>query len=148
MVYPVRSRYPLSSYVEYICLLSQSLFINCLIRLYAGVSPLAVAAGALAFCCALAAALRGMPMPAAKLCAPFATGLLSASLVPQVARNFAAHSSGGWSAITAGLGVAGNMIRLYTTMQLAGGDRLLLAQFGIGTILNAVMLGQVVAWGS
>jgi hypothetical protein len=34
MVYPVRSCYPLSSYVQYICLLSQSLFVNCLIRLY------------------------------------------------------------------------------------------------------------------
>lgn len=148
MVYPVRSGYPLSSYVEYICLLAQSLTVNCLIRVYAGVSPLSVAAGALAFGGALGAALRGMPMPAAQLCAPIATGLLSASLIPQIARNFAAQSSGGWSAITAGLGVAGNVIRLYTTMQLAGGDRLLLAQFGIGTLLNAVMLGQVVVWGS
>eukprot|EP00967_Tisochrysis_lutea_P114745 scaffold183212_cov33-Tisochrysis_lutea.AAC.1 len=148
MTYPVRSGYALSTYVEYICLMAQSLTINCLMRLYSGVSPVSVCAGALAFGVGLVAALRTMPMPAAKLCVPLATCLLSTSLLPQIMRNFVTHSSGGWSSITAILGVIGNTIRLYTTFQLANGDRLLLLQFGTGTILNLTLLGQVLAWGS
>ena len=42
----------------------------------------------------------------------------------------------------------GNSLRLYTTLRLAGGDRLLLAQFGLGVSLNAILLMQVLVWGA
>lgn len=148
MMYPVRAGYARSTYSEYIPLMAQSLAINCLIRAYAGVSYAAIAAGAVGFLAAYAAALRLMPVAAAKLCVPVATALLSTSLVPQVLNNLATHSSGGWSGITAAMGAGGNLIRLYTTMQLAKGDRLLLAQFGLGLILNGILLLQVIFWGA
>jgi len=146
-VYPVRAGLPRSSYFEYTCLLAQSLAINCILRLFTGVSPVTVTATAASYIAALAVVLRTLPLPLAKMCAPAATALLSMSLVPQIARNFASQTASGWSPVTAGLALIGNGIRIFTTIKLASSDSLLLGQFGLGALLNGMLLAQMAVWG-
>ena len=50
--------------------------------------------------------------------------------------------------MTASLACAGCTIRLFTTVELAGSDPLLLAGFGFGLALNAALLLQIVWFGS
>jgi hypothetical protein len=70
---------------------------------------------------------------------------MTVALLPQLAKNFKGRTSGGWSPISAGLSTAGNAIRVFTTMQLTH-DMLLLAGFGAGFLLNAILLAQTLAW--
>ena len=147
LVYPVRSSFPRSSYFEYTCLLAQSLVINCIIHVYDGVSIGSVFSSALGFVTLLLIALRSMPLPLAKLCAPMATALLSMSLLPQIVSNFASQTATGWSPVTALMALAGNSIRIFTTVKLASCDLLLLGQFGLGAVLNSILLLQIVFWG-
>jgi hypothetical protein len=51
-----------------------------------------------------------------------ATVLNSAALLPQLYQNFERRSSGDYSPVTAALGSGGCSIRIFTTVELAGGD--------------------------
>lgn len=76
-----------------------------------------------------------------------ATVLNSAALLPQLYQNFARRSSGDYSPVTAALGSGGCTIRLFTTFQLAGGDPLMLLNYGVALLLNLSVLMQVVYFG-
>ena len=72
--------------------------------------------------------------------------ITSVALVPQVWRNFAARSRGGWSPISAALSTGGNAARIFTTLTLAEGNPILLAQFAACLLLNGVLLVQALVW--
>ena len=55
-------------------------------------------------------------------------------------------SGGGWSPISAGLSTGGNAARIFTTVQLAGGNKLLMGQYFLGFLLNGLLLGQSLVW--
>ena len=76
-----------------------------------------------------------------------ATVLNSAALLPQMYMNFQRKSSGDYSPITAALGSGGCSIRLFTTIKLAGGDSLMLLNYGVALLLNLSVLMQVVYFG-
>jgi len=75
-----------------------------------------------------------------------ASVVVISALLPQLWLNERTKSSGGWSPITAGLAVAGNGVRVFTTLQLTG-DKLLLAGFVAGLVVNAALLLQILAYG-
>jgi mannose-P-dolichol utilization defect protein 1 len=77
-----------------------------------------------------------------------ATVLNGAALLPQLYQNFVRKSSGDYSPVTAALGSGGCSIRLFTTVQLAGGDPLMLLNYGVALLLNLSVLMQVVYFGT
>ena len=66
------------------------------------------------------------------------------ALLPQLKQNFEQKSSGGYSPITASLASVGCTIRLFTTLELANGDPLLLANYGVALALNLSLLLQII----
>ena len=71
------------------------------------------------------------------------------ALLPQIALNARTRSTGDYSPVTAALACAGCLIRLFTTEQLAGGDPLLLAGFGVGLLargLDPFAAGCIATW--
>jgi len=73
--------------------------------------------------------------------------LSASALVPQLKQNFDRRSSGDYSPITASLASVGCAIRLFTTMELADGDVLLLCNYGVALVLNLCVLFQIVVFG-
>ncbi len=67
-----------------------------------------------------------------------------ASLLPQLKQNFSRKSSGSYSSVTASLASAGCAIRLFTTIELANGDPLLLLNYGVALALNLSLLLQII----
>lgn len=67
-----------------------------------------------------------------------------ASLFPQLKQNFVRKSSGSYSSVTASLASAGCAIRLFTTIELANGDPLLLLNYGVALALNLSLLLQII----
>lgn len=106
------------------------------------------AAGAAAYCALVAAGLSGSLGPAALATLQSAASVVvTGALLPQLWLNERNKSSGGWSPITAGLAVAGNGVRVFTTLQLTQ-DGLLLCGFLAGLVVNLVLLGQVLYYGA
>ena len=148
MVYPLRMRFPRTSFGEYIALAAQSLFITCLIiRLDgSGGVPLGLVGLALATVAATFSWLvTSAPMWTAGAAQTVATTLTTVSLLPQVLSNFKAHTSGGWSPISAFLSTGGNAVRIFTTLTVTK-DPLLLISFMIGTTLNSILFFQTMAF--
>jgi len=73
--------------------------------------------------------------------------LSSSAIVPQLVLNFQRSDPGGYSPLTAGLASAGCLIRLFTTQQLANGDPILLAGYGLALVLNSGLLAQILYYG-
>ena len=77
-----------------------------------------------------------------------ATVLNTSALLPQLKQNFDRQSSGDYSPITATLASVGCTVRLFTTMELANGDPLILMNYGVALLLNLSVLFQVVYFGT
>tara|TARA_B100000524_G_scaffold204722_1_gene106856 strand:- start:412 stop:1065 length:654 start_codon:yes stop_codon:yes gene_type:complete len=144
---PIRRGYPFSSYCEYSILIAKSLAINAMIYTYGGFCSPFVAA------CACATAIGGylatikyLPERFVGWTQGLAAAILTLAPLPQIAANFLSHSGGGWPAASAAIATVGNVIRVFTTMRLAEGDKTLLAQFTLGTMLNGIMWGQILLW--
>jgi len=99
---------------------------------------------------AAAAAWASLAAPPEALATGQASSIIftTLALLPQLRLNAARQDPGGFSPITAALACAGCSIRLFTTRQLAGGDPLLLAGFGLGLVLNGTLLGQILYYGA
>ncbi len=74
--------------------------------------------------------------------------LNTSALLPQIKQNFERQSSGDYSTITALVAMAICGTRLYTTMELANGDPLLLLNYGVLFLLNLGLLAQVLYYGT
>ena len=77
-----------------------------------------------------------------------ATILNTSALVPQLKQNLDRRASGDYSPITASLASVGCTVRLFTTMELADGDPLLLLNYGVALLLNLMVLFQVLYFGT
>jgi len=157
MAYPMARGYPLTQYAEHVFLFAQSLALVVLMakervarwtrREVLGVGAYGAVMGALM---ARLLCVRWLPLPMGVLvaCQANASALASLALLPQIKSNIATRSGGGWSPVTAVISMMGSLLRVFTTLKLAGGDVLLLAGYLLGGTLNAVILGQVVVWES
>ena len=74
--------------------------------------------------------------------------LNTSALLPQLKQNFERKSSGGYSTITALVACAICGTRIYTTIELANGDPLLLLNYGVLFLLNVGLLSQVIYYGT
>lgn len=69
---------------------------------------------------------------------------LTGALVPQILMNLRNKSAGEWSVASAAMSTAGNAVKVFTTVQLAGSDPVLLAGFFFGLATNAILLSQII----
>ena len=74
--------------------------------------------------------------------------LNTGALIPQFVLNNERQKAGDYSPITAGLASFGCLVRVFTTIQLADSDVLLLASFGIAFILNSALFAQIIYLGT
>jgi mannose-P-dolichol utilization defect protein 1 len=147
LVYPLRRGFPLSSFFDTVCLTVQSVLVLALIVLYRGsrAEGVALVAGLGACGLAFAATLTLAPAWSLVMVQAAATVSMTVALLPQILKNAVRRSSGGWSRSSAALSTVGNGIRVFTTITLTG-DRLLLAGFTAGLLLNGILLTQTLLW--
>ena len=146
-VYPIKKMFPLSTYVELILLAVQSIGILGLICYYQQLTK-----EYLAFMVVFALATFATtvtPIPSKVLQATQMAAILVCNYanIPQIILTFRRRKAS-WSPITAGMSMAGNLIRIFTTFQLAAGDKLILGGYVLGFTTNAILLAQVLIYGS
>ena len=85
--------------------------------------------------------------PAAQAMQLTSTALSLGAILPQIALNFRRRSSGEYSPITAAMACVGNLLRVWTTVQLVGHDWLLLGCFTTGVAVQGALLAQITLYG-
>ena len=146
VVYPLKSKYPLSTYFEFITLSVQSAAIFVALAAYGDVLTASQALQLLAAVAGMVAYLVvAAPMKLVKSVQAASIAIMTVSLLPQVARNFKEKSTGGWSPLSAFFATLGNAIRIFTTLSLTQ-DNLILAGFFVGTALNGLLLASTLAF--
>lgn len=146
-VYPIKKMFPLSTYVELILLAVQSIGILGLICFYQQLTK-----EYLIFMLVFAFATFATtvtPIPSKVLQATQMAAILVCNYanIPQIILTFR-RKKASWSPITAAMSMAGNLIRIFTTFQLAAGDKLILGGYVLGFTTNAILLAQVLFYGS
>lgn len=142
VAYHMRMGYALSTFADFAALTVQSAIILGLTSYYQKAVSALVAVPAIGLALALL-----LPKAQLKYLQGAAAAATTLALLPQIAKNFKSRSGGGWSPVSAALCTGGNAMRVFTTLQLAEGNVLLLGQFGAGFLLNALLLVQTLAWG-
>ena len=145
-IYPIKKAFPLSTYVELVLLVLQSVGILGLICHYqqltlpylAFMAAYVVAAGA-ALMLPISSRMLQLTQLAAILVCNYAN-------IPQILLTFRTKQAS-WSPVTAAMSAAGNLIRIFTTFQLAGADPLVLGGYVLGFATNAILLGQTLFYG-
>ena len=146
-LYAWANGYPFSTYCDTAFITWQAASLLVLVAFYQGRWDGAFA-GKLGLFAAATLWATTLP-PRALASAQVAYTILNVSAVaPQVALNWRRSSSGDYSPLTAGLAVLGSSVRIFTTLELAGGDRLLLAGFAASVAANGALLLQVVFYGT
>lgn len=141
LVYPFKKAFPLSTYIEILILTVQSAGILGLVCHYReltkeyllGMGVFALLAGTVTVAQVNAKALQALQLLAIVIC--------NYANIPQILLTFRAKKAS-WSPITAGMSMAGNLIRIFTTMQLTQ-DLLVMSGNLLGLITNAVLLLQI-----
>lgn len=145
-VYAYTRGYPLSTYVETLVITAEALVILLLVAYFQKSMDLKFAAAALAF--GVCAVLFLHASPEIIAIGQGSSALLNAgALVPQFLLNAQLQRAGDYSPVTAALASAGCAIRLFTTIQLAGSDPILMGSYGIAFCLNAGLLAQILWYG-
>lgn len=147
-VYSFANGYPLSTYLETLIITVEAALVLAVVGAYQRRIDAAFAGSAVALVAASAWALTVAPPAAIALAQGSATILNTGALLPQLHQNWRRREAGGYSPVTASLACAGCTIRLFTTVELADSDPLLLAGFGCGLALNAALLAQIVWFGA
>ena len=142
-VYSFSNHYPVSTYLETLIITLEAAAVLTIVAYFQRRLDLGFAAVALGYAAACVWALTAAPAEAIALGQAAATLLNTAAVLPQLLQNLQRRSPGDYSPLTAGLACAGCTIRLFTTVQLAGSDPLLLAGFGSGLAINGLLLAQI-----
>jgi mannose-P-dolichol utilization defect 1 len=140
MFYPIKKKFPLSTFIEVLALHLQSCVILGLVCFY-NKKTIEFFIGSIIF--ASAAGLLFIQEVSSKildLLQIFRLILDASSLMPQILMNFR-NRSFSYSVITATIGAFGNSIRIFTTMQLVK-DPLVLSGYIIGLLSNLILLFQ------
>lgn len=143
IAYPVKRRFPISTYFEMISSLVQGVLILGLVCRYQGLSTqylqgIAPLIGLFAVFVAYDKAsdhlLKTLQVAAIIVC--------TYANIPQIVLTFQQRRAS-WSAITAGLSTIGCIIRIFTTLQLTK-DNLTLLGYSLGLTTNVILLSQIV----
>lgn len=147
-LYNYSRHYPLSQYAESITLAVQALCMLAIVCVFQRRATPAVAALVALLC---GAALLQTPaglehgIPAMQTVAAVAG---AGAVLPQIVLNLRRSSSGEFSPITASLLMCGNLVRAWTTVQLADGDAILLLGCGLGFFVNGTLFAQILYYAS
>eukprot|EP01038_Epipyxis_sp_PR26KG_P014631 gene14631-19651_t len=143
--YPLKRGFPLSSFIELIVIAVQAVFVLGLISYYKN-QMLIFSLGMVIF------SLLSFVMMTISVSSSFlnmvqilAILLCNYANVPQIMLTFKTRNAS-WSPITAGMSVVGNLIRVYTTIQLTG-DWLVLSGYSLGFATNSILLVQSLFYG-
>lgn len=150
IVYNFDRGYPLSTYAETVILSAESLSVLVLVAYYKRELFTAQFFGlAVAFGIVVSVALNDSITPPEVLAIGQAGSAVVnvLALVPQFALNARTQTAGDYSPITASLATIGCTIRLFTTVQLADSDILLLGSYGLAFVLNSSLLAQIMYYG-
>ena len=138
--------YPLSTYAETLVITGEALAVLLLVARAQRSLDARFLATALAFG-GFALLLCRAPPEVVALGQGGAAALNAGALVPQFRLNARRRRAGDYSPITAALASLGCLIRLFTTVQLAGADPILMGTYGLALILNAGLLAQILWYG-
>jgi len=140
LLYPIKRKFPLSSYIELLGLQAQSIVILGLICFYSSrLFEFFLGMGLLSSIFSFIFSRDLSPRLLSSI-QVLRLALDSYSLLPQIFLNFQ-NSLFSYSEITASMGLVGNAIRVYTTSVLVK-DPLLLSGYVIGALCNLVLLAQ------
>ena len=147
-IYSFANGYPIATYLETLIITVEAALVLGVVGAYQRRIDATFAFSAVALVATCAWAITDAPPAAISLAQASATILNTGALLPQLAQNWRRREAGGYSPLTAALACTGCTIRLFTTVELAGSDPLLLAGFGFGLVLNAALLAQIVYFGA
>ena len=140
-LYPLKKGYAVSTYIELIALSVQSLSILSLVCFYQN-KVKELAAGLAVYTVVTAAALtNSLSVKALNAIQLLAILICNYANVPQILLTFKTKQAK-WSPITAGMSLGGNLIRVFTTLQLTG-DKLVLFGYSLGFGTNFLLLMQI-----
>lgn len=142
LIYPFKKAFPLSTYIEILILTIQSAGILGLVCKYQNLLN-EYALGMAAFSAATAAVVFSPAIPPKLLQSLqlLAIVVCNYANIPQILLTFKTKKAS-WSWITASMSMAGNIIRIFTTMQLTQ-DLLVMSGNLLGVLTNAILLFQV-----
>jgi len=143
--YPVKRKFPISTYVELITVLLQGIGILGLICLYQGLASqylLGIIPSILLFTAFLS--YPNTSPDIIKSLQMLSIGINTYANIPQIILTFN-QKKASWSWITAALSMAGCFARILTTLQLTK-DRLALLGYIFGFATNAILLLQVIVY--
>lgn len=147
-VYAYSRGYPISAYAETLVITVEAAIVLVLVAFFQERINSRFAGLALAFTAVVCWALAAPAPPAiTALGQASSTVLNTGALLPQLLLNAERRSSGDYSPVTAALASVGCAIRLFTTVQLADSDLMLLGGFGVAFLLNSALLAQILWYG-
>jgi mannose-P-dolichol utilization defect protein 1 len=147
-LYNYSRHYPLSQYLESITLALQAL---CMLAIVCSFQRRAAPALAAVLVLVGGIALLQTPVGQEQGIAAMQTVAAIAgagAVLPQIVLNLRRSSSGEFSPITASLLMCGNLVRAWTTVQLADGDVILLLGCGLGFVVNGTLFAQILYFAS
>jgi mannose-P-dolichol utilization defect protein 1 len=146
-IYAFTNGYPLSTYVETLIITAEAFVVLILVAHYQKRMEASFAAGLGVF---LVVVVLGISVAPPELVAVGQAGaalLNVGALIPQFQLNAKLQTAGGYSPVTAGLAATGCLIRVFTTIQLADSDPLLMGTFGLALVLNSSLFLQIMYYG-
>jgi mannose-P-dolichol utilization defect protein 1 len=146
-LYATSQGYPLSQYIDWIAITAEVIVNLCVVSYFQNKMDKQFFINASVFAMTALALSQYAPPEVLALGQLGSTALNAGALLPQFMLNAKLRTAGDYSPVTAFIGAAGCAARLYTTMQLADGDMLLLASFGFTFCLNTAMLLQILWYG-
>ena len=147
-IYAVPNNYPISTYVETLIITIEAMVILCLVAYYQRrTDDVTFILGLFGFALVVVAGLTVAPSELVAIGQGSAALLNVGALIPQFQLNAKTRTAGDYSPVTAGLAATGCLIRVFTTVQLAGSDSLLLASFSLAWVLNVSVLLQILYYG-
>uniref|UniRef100_A0A7S2EU39 Mannose-P-dolichol utilization defect 1 protein homolog n=1 Tax=Trieres chinensis TaxID=1514140 RepID=A0A7S2EU39_TRICV len=147
-VYAFSKGYPLSTYAETLVITAESAVILLLVASVQKRFDAQFAALASVYALILCWAIFGPAPPEVVALGQASSAVLNTgAIIPQLMLNAERRSPGDYSPVTAGLAALGCAIRLFTTVQLADSDPVLLGTFGVALLVNGTLLTQILYYG-
>lgn len=146
LIYPIKKNFALSTYVELLALAVQSVIILTTICFYNGLMKEFAAVAMLVSSLMYLVFRREIPekiLSSIQICR---VTLDTFTLLPQILLNFSAKSFR-YSIITLSMSIIGNLMRVFTTMQLLK-DNLVLAGYLFGLLNAFILLTQYFVYGA
>lgn len=147
-IYAVTHGYPISTYVETLIITLESAVVLGLVVYFQRRADEKFWCMAAAFVTISLFLLLAAPPQIVALGQGASAILNTGALIPQFQLNHKRQKAGDYSPLTAGLAATGCLVRVFTTIQLADSDSMLLASFSLAFVLNSALFCQIVYLGT